>query len=123
MQKIELTDEEVTFLRENIGKLTYKELGKRLNMSSTTVIKRCGEMNISNKKGSLREHGAGFYEDRIKDYDLYKLRIKKIITKCKSGKLGNYEVIKMYKDKVLMADKKGYRVCLTYQELALKGDK
>lgn len=117
--KRELTEKEIIFLRDNIDKLTYKELGKILNISSTTVIKKCKELRIIRQKDALRGQNFGFYEDRIEDYDLYRLRVKKVIEECKSGKIETYRIVKMYKDKALMIDKMGHRVCLTYQELAL----
>lgn len=126
-KKIVLTDEQKKFLIKNNGKMTLMEMEVELNISRcvlTNVFKELGITKIKCRgNGKMKEPRRQEEKYNVKEKEYEKFVKKSYAVKRhleEVGKLGQYTLIKAYKDKALLMNKKGHKTCLTYQEIVLE---
>lgn len=125
------TNEELTFLSSNAKKMTARQIGEVIGRTSKAVRSKANYLKVSLLKevdaedNEVLERNNSTEESCIDtkdlDYKNFILRTQKVkrILEIK-GKIGPYTLVKAYKDKALLNNKKGHRVCLTYAELVIK---
>lgn len=124
VHKKQFSEEQIAWLKENYDKKSLRDIFKHMQSSPETVYRLLNELNLvrtqSRKIRKVVQEVTKFVDIKMQDNKSLNKTIEACKEKARSGKLFGREVLSVHKNYCLMINKKGYRECVLWSDIAMK---